>query len=127
MKKCICKDIDQYHKLAETKEYYEIDSDNILGNFYLYHSGIVNYILTRIPFKIDGIYRQIIFMRIVYGDAVYHSQGISSYMLSTLSGSMEFLESEEFMKMVKENPLANKKPISPPTRPKETDNSTTED
>jgi hypothetical protein len=33
LKNCICKDIDQYHKLAETKEYYEIDSDNILGKF----------------------------------------------------------------------------------------------
>ena len=80
--------------------------------------GIINYILTRIPYKIDGIYRQIIFLRIIYGDAVYHSQGISSYMLSTLSGSMEFLESEEFMKIIKENPLANKKPISPPTKAK---------
>lgn len=53
--------------------------------------GIVNYILTRIPYKIDGIYKQIILLRIVYGDGVYHSCGMASYMLSTLSGSMEFL------------------------------------
>jgi hypothetical protein len=31
------------------------------------------------------------------------------------------------MKMIKENPLAYKKPISPPTRPKEIDAETTED
>ncbi len=48
-------------------------------------------------------------------------------MLSTLSGSMEFLEGEEFLKMVKENPLASQKPISPPTKPKYNDNETTED
>jgi hypothetical protein len=58
-------------------------------------------------------------LRIVYGDTVYYSHGIASYMLSTLSGSMEFLESEEFMKLIKENPLVNKKPISPPTKPKD--------
>jgi len=44
--------------------------------------------MTRIPYKIDGIYRQLIFLRIIYGDVVYHSYGISSYMFSTLSGSL---------------------------------------
>jgi hypothetical protein len=36
-------------------------------------------------------------------------------MLSTLSGSIEFLEGEEFMKLIRENPLKTQKPISPPS------------
>ncbi len=35
---------------------------------------------------------------------------------------MEFLESEDFMKLVKENPLASQKPISPPTKSRDNDN-----
>lgn len=35
LKNCICKDIDMYHKLEEKQQYYEIDSDNILGIFIL--------------------------------------------------------------------------------------------
>jgi predicted component of viral defense system (DUF524 family) len=45
VKKRICTDIDNYHRLVELGEVYEIDSDNILG--------IVAYILCKIASKID--------------------------------------------------------------------------
>ena len=45
VKKRICTDIDNYHRLVEVREVYEIDSDNILG--------IVTYILCKIASKID--------------------------------------------------------------------------
>ena len=45
VKKRICTDIDNYHRLVEVREVYEIDSDNILG--------IVTYILCKIASIID--------------------------------------------------------------------------
>jgi predicted component of viral defense system (DUF524 family) len=45
VKKRVCTDIDNYHRLVELGEVYEIDSDNILG--------IVAYILCKIASKID--------------------------------------------------------------------------
>lgn len=33
----------------------------------------------------------LLFLRIVYGENVYYSMGIGSYMLSTLFGALEFL------------------------------------
>ncbi len=84
VKNSICNDVDQYHKLAEKKQFYEIDSDNILG--------IVSYLLTRIPEKITAIHKITVLLNIVYGDNVFFTFGISSYMMSTICGSLEFLQ-----------------------------------
>jgi hypothetical protein len=88
VKKRICTDIDNYHRLVERGEVFEIDSDNILS--------IVSYILCKIASKIDEIHTHLIFLRIVYGDTVYYSLGLGSYMLSTIFGAFEFLETPEF-------------------------------
>lgn len=86
----------------ELGEVYEIDSDNILG--------IVSYILCKIASKIDEIHTHLIFLRIIYGDKVYFTMGLGSYMLSTVFGALEFLESEQFMDLVNEK--KNKQPQS---------------
>lgn len=78
----------------ELGEVYEIDSDNILG--------IVSYILCKIATKIDEIHTHLIFLRIIYGDKVYFTMGLGSYMLSTVFGALEFLESEQFMDLLDE-------------------------
>jgi hypothetical protein len=88
VKKRICTDIDNYHRLVEKGEVYEIDSDNILS--------IVSYILCKIASKISEIHTHLIFLRIVYGETVYYSMGLGSYMLSTIFGAFEFLESSHF-------------------------------
>lgn len=59
---------------------YEIDSDNILG--------IMAYILCKIASKIEDIYMNLIFLRIIYGESVYYNMGVSSYMLSTIFGAL---------------------------------------
>lgn len=94
VKKRVCTDIDNYHRLVELGEVYEIDSDNILG--------IIGYILCKIASKIDEIHTHLIFLRIVHGEKVYFSMGLGSYMLSTIFGALEFLESEQFRELVAE-------------------------
>jgi len=80
VKKRICSDIDNYHRLIEKGEIFEIDSDNILG--------IVSYILCKISSKIEEIHSHLIFLRIIYGENVYFSMGVGSYMLSTIFGAL---------------------------------------
>ena len=82
----MCTDVDNYHRLVERGDIYEIDSDNILG--------IVAYILCKIASKIDEIHSHLVFLRIIYADPVYYSMGVGSYMLSTIFGAIEFLESQ---------------------------------
>jgi hypothetical protein len=41
-----------------------------------------------------------VFLRILYGDKVYYSMGLGSYMLSTIFGAIEFLESGHFWELV---------------------------
>lgn len=92
VKKRICTDVDNYHRLVERDEIYEIDSDNILG--------IVAYILCKIASKIDEIHSHLIFLRVIYADPVYYNMGVGSYMLSTIFGAIEFLESPEFQQLL---------------------------
>jgi len=49
--------------------------------------SIVSYILCKISSKIDEIHTHLIFLRIVYGDGVYYTMGVGSYMLSTIFGA----------------------------------------
>jgi hypothetical protein len=46
----------------------------------------------------------LLFLRIVYGENVYYSMGIGSYMLSTLFGALEFLESPQFRELIHHHP-----------------------
>lgn len=46
----------------------------------------------------------LVFLRIVYGENVYYSMGIGSYMLSTLFGALEFLESPHFRELIQHHP-----------------------
>lgn len=72
--------MDNYHKLYEKGEIYEINADNIVG--------IVAYILSRVPEKVEEISAMLLFLRIIYGDAIYYSMDISSYMYSTIWGAI---------------------------------------
>lgn len=55
----------------------------------------------------DEIHTHLIFLRIVFGENVYFSMGLGSYMLSTIFGAFEFLESEQFRELlVKEQPAS---------------------
>ena len=83
MKISICRDIDNFHSLEQKGEFYEVDSDNIMG--------IITYLLCRMGQKIDEIEIQLLVLRLVYGDSVYFSMGISSYMYSTIIGGKEYL------------------------------------
>lgn len=99
VKKRVCTDIDNYHRMVQVREVYEIDSDNILG--------IVAYILCKIASKIDEIQTHLIFLRIIYGDKVYYSMGMGSYMLSTVFGALQFLESNHFRELLAEKKNKN--------------------
>lgn len=79
-------DIDNYHKLSQKNEVYEINGDNIMG--------IIAYLLSKVTAKIDNIHTQMLFLRIVYGESIFYSMDVSSYIFSTIVGALEFLESE---------------------------------
>lgn len=88
IKNSICLDIDNYHKLYEKGEIYEVNGDNIMG--------IVAYILSRIPEKIQEISIILLFLKMIYGEGIYYNMDTSSYMYSTIWGAIEYLESKKF-------------------------------
>jgi hypothetical protein len=88
IKNSICKDIDNYHRLEETGEVYQLNGDNIMG--------IVSYVLTKLKNKILEIFDILLFLKLLYGERVYYNMDISSYMYSTIWGAIEYLESKEF-------------------------------
>ena len=66
---------------------YEVDSDNILG--------ITTFLLCRVSEKLQEIYIQLLFLRIIFGDNIYYGMDSSSYVYSTIIGAMEFMEKKE--------------------------------
>lgn len=88
IKNCICIDIDQYHKLAEKGEVYEINGDNIMG--------IVAYLICKVAFKVDEISTVLLFLKLIYGEIIFYGMDVGSYMYSTISGAIEYLESKDF-------------------------------
>lgn len=53
--------------------------------------GIVAYVLSRIPEKIEEISVILLFLRMVYGEGIYYNMDTSSYMYSTIWGAIEYL------------------------------------
>ncbi len=66
--------------------------------------------MCKIASKIDEIHTHLIFLRILYGEKVYYSLGLGSYMLSTIFGAIEFLESEHFRELLIEKKTKQKQP-----------------
>lgn len=89
VKNSICEDIDNYHKLCERGQIYEINGDNIMG--------IVAYVLTRISTKINDISTVLLFLKMLYGEAIYYSMDTSSYMYSTIWGAIQYLQTKKFV------------------------------
>ena len=58
--------------------------------------GIVAYLLCKIASKIDEIYTVLMFLKLIYGDVIFYGLDVASYMYSTLTGAIEYLESKDF-------------------------------
>lgn len=67
---------------------YEINGDNIMG--------IVAYLLCKVVSKIDEIYTVLMFLKLVYGEIIFYGLDVGSYMYSTITGAIEFLEGKDF-------------------------------
>lgn len=50
--------------------------------------GITAYLISKVALKIHDIHLQMLFLRIVYGEPIYYSMDVSSYMFSTIVGAL---------------------------------------
>lgn len=64
--------------------------------------GIVAYLLCKVGEKIMEIYTVLMFLKLVYGEIIFYGLDVGSYMYSTLTGAIEYLESKNFGAMEKD-------------------------
>ena len=58
--------------------------------------GIVAYLICKVAFKVDEISTVLLFLKLIYGEIMFYGMDVGSYMYSTISGAIEYLESKDF-------------------------------